>query len=878
MATAAVGVQFKRSNMDGTPTFTAIAEINDITGPNMSRDTIDTTSLDTTGGYRTFIGGFRDVGEIQLEMNFTLDGYDDLKLDFEDDDPRDYQIVFPDTGATTFGFSALVTSLGMKLSTADKITASVTLKILMGSVTDHLAFYTPLTSTTNILTPPRAYPGTAATFSRASAQYITDYQGVIRKVESGSVAVEGSRVVTNLLTYSEDLSNAAWIVTGTATKSAGNVINYAADNDAVQQTVTTSAPVGSKAVIRVTLSGSGTTGLQLKRSGSGSLENTLKTITLTTTPTTYSISHTILNTGQTGFILILHKSAGSTATSVTVHNAQLENVTAQSNTNPGEYVKTTSAAVTKCFSTTNGNTVDANGVVTEATGTSLPTSYSERQNSTAYVLGDKIQVSGWWYYCTTAGTSASSAPTFPQGKAGSQTVTDGSTLVWTLGGRLLLGYSSEPASTNNTTAYGIIPADTLGSELASPTDLTSKWVTEGTVTINDSDTFTSIGAGGVRRGLLTAGKVYQITFTASSDTTWDLKSANSAGTSDSFATTQGTYTFVAKDVQLYMRNTASGTTNFSITSLKELTWAVGTKSFHNGSAFVQNITGLVLEDGTSSTISIADDAAISNSGLSSINPTGKIYKFDNSAGADIATLVIAGLTGNTNPHSYYVLIRGGAGLTRLIATGAAFAGSASYIRHGETGVIPSSATRAVRIVANAGQTLYFLLPVLEELSYSTSLNPSAGSTSTRAATVLSYPVAGNLTSPLWSAKITATPAAASQDGKFFLGSYLDANNSVGLLMSGANAVARKRLAGSNNDATKALTLVAGTTKRFGLRGSGSGWSLFVDGVKGTDSANTATPAAGTTLQIGLDGNSGNGFTGYFRDLHLYNKPLAHGRF
>ena len=131
-AIAGVGTQFKRSNMTATPTFTAIAEINDITGPNMSRDTIDTTSLDTTGGYRTFIGGFRDGGEVQLEMNFTLAGYDDLKLDFEDSDLRDYQIVLPDTGATTFGFTGLITSLGVKIPNNDKITASVSIKISGG--------------------------------------------------------------------------------------------------------------------------------------------------------------------------------------------------------------------------------------------------------------------------------------------------------------------------------------------------------------------------------------------------------------------------------------------------------------------------------------------------------------------------------------------------------------------------------------------------------------------------------------------------------------------------------------------------------------------------------------------------------------------------
>lgn len=128
-AFAGVGTQFKRSDMLSSPTFTAIAEVNDISGPNMSRNTIDTTSLDTTGGYRTFIGGFRDGGEVNLNMNFTIDGYNTMKDDFEDSDARDYQIVLPDTGATTLEFSAVVTALGMAVPTDDKVTATVTLKI-----------------------------------------------------------------------------------------------------------------------------------------------------------------------------------------------------------------------------------------------------------------------------------------------------------------------------------------------------------------------------------------------------------------------------------------------------------------------------------------------------------------------------------------------------------------------------------------------------------------------------------------------------------------------------------------------------------------------------------------------------------------------------
>lgn len=53
--------------------------------------------------------------------------------------------------------------------------------------------------------------------------------------------------------------------------------------------------------------------------------------------------------------------------------------------------------------------------------------YDAWEASTAYSLNDMIEASGKIYKCTTAGTSGSSAPTWPT----SGTVTDGSTLVWT---------------------------------------------------------------------------------------------------------------------------------------------------------------------------------------------------------------------------------------------------------------------------------------------------------------------------------------------------------------------------------------------------------------------------------------------------------------
>ena len=128
-AISGVGTVFKRSNMASTPVFSAIAEINSIQGPDKSRETIDVTSLDSTGGYREFIAAFRDAGQVQLEMNFTRDGYLDMNDDFEIDTLVDYQIVLPDSGNTTIDFSGLVVNLGLAIPMDDKITAPVTIKI-----------------------------------------------------------------------------------------------------------------------------------------------------------------------------------------------------------------------------------------------------------------------------------------------------------------------------------------------------------------------------------------------------------------------------------------------------------------------------------------------------------------------------------------------------------------------------------------------------------------------------------------------------------------------------------------------------------------------------------------------------------------------------
>jgi predicted secreted protein len=95
----------------------------------MTRDFIDVTSLDSTGGFREFITGFRDGGTVSLTMNFTRTSYDKMLSDFEDDTPHYYEIVLPDEDKTSFEFCGYVTELPLEIPTDDKITANVTIKV-----------------------------------------------------------------------------------------------------------------------------------------------------------------------------------------------------------------------------------------------------------------------------------------------------------------------------------------------------------------------------------------------------------------------------------------------------------------------------------------------------------------------------------------------------------------------------------------------------------------------------------------------------------------------------------------------------------------------------------------------------------------------------
>ena len=134
MATSAaisgLGVTLKRGDGASSEAFAALAELVDIAGPNMSRDVIDVTNHDNNAsGFREFLGGLKDGGEITLTVQFTYAGYNTAFTDFASDDTVNYQLVAPDTGETTWNLTALITSLNTTFPLNDKVTHEMTLKL-----------------------------------------------------------------------------------------------------------------------------------------------------------------------------------------------------------------------------------------------------------------------------------------------------------------------------------------------------------------------------------------------------------------------------------------------------------------------------------------------------------------------------------------------------------------------------------------------------------------------------------------------------------------------------------------------------------------------------------------------------------------------------
>lgn len=123
------GTAFKRGDGAGPEVFSALADVTNISGPGLSRETIDVTSHGSPGAWMQFIGGLKDGGEVSIDVNYDPPNHDALVEDFDDDAPRNYQIVFPDPDTTTWAFAAVMTGFEAEAPYDDKLAATITFKV-----------------------------------------------------------------------------------------------------------------------------------------------------------------------------------------------------------------------------------------------------------------------------------------------------------------------------------------------------------------------------------------------------------------------------------------------------------------------------------------------------------------------------------------------------------------------------------------------------------------------------------------------------------------------------------------------------------------------------------------------------------------------------
>lgn len=124
----AFGIAFERSDMAEPEVFTPIANVTNVSGPEMERETYDVTAHDSADGWREFIGGLKDGGEVSLELNYDPSKHDVLVQDFDDVTPRTYRIVFPQS-LGTWEIKALLTGFSQEAPVDDKLSAELTFKV-----------------------------------------------------------------------------------------------------------------------------------------------------------------------------------------------------------------------------------------------------------------------------------------------------------------------------------------------------------------------------------------------------------------------------------------------------------------------------------------------------------------------------------------------------------------------------------------------------------------------------------------------------------------------------------------------------------------------------------------------------------------------------
>ena len=797
-----------------------------------------------------------------------------------------------------------------------------------------------LTNVTSIVPEFSAGDGTP-TFTRNLAAYATDFEGRLVSVPANAARMQGTRVVRNLLTFTEALDNAAWGKLSAGTGSAPVVTSgfTAPDGTATAWRLQINRGAGNSAgdysILRSTVGTIGTRSVWAMSNTGASQTFSLSGSTASQFVTATASWQRVAGTTVAATALFDFASFGPNGTTnsvdILVWHPQGEDLTGATNQNPSEYVSVGVASAPyhglgidglKCFNTLNGNTV-ASSVVTEATGAAINSSTSkwaslpgvagsyfstpdaaanritgdidirayvrmddwtpaaetsivsktDGANQKSYLLTVESSGSVRFYYSTSGtgaykGNSSNAPNTFANGTAhwiratyavaGTlhfYTSEDGS--IWTeLGtapaitaGAIKDGTSEVEMGVGEAHSFGPLSGNIYRAQIYNgigPTNVTPSGTGTLAVDFNPNDSTTAQ--------------------TWTSATTGEVWTTN--GAAKVFGNTHATYGIPAQWDASGPKGllTEAAATNLVLQDAT-LTAAAGWADWNTPLIRTQGQTDPT--GGSSATLLALSTDSVSVGLVRQVAFTGNANKaFGSFIKQGTSTTTSVRLENGAG--SIYATLRAtwSAGTPTLtISNGAGSVGKAVQYIGGwwwVDGIANSVVAADAYIVLNpspltgtTGLSSYFFLPASDNSTISSSPITTTTAAVTRPADVLTYPAPGNIASVMTVADSITPTTELGSSVVFHFGTYFDSSNYTAVLSDGTNLIARKRIAGTNHDATIAFTRTVGTTQKYAARFDSSGIQIALNGVLGTADATGTAAQIGSTFQIGGDGNGAN---------------------
>lgn len=121
----------------GSDTFDVVGRVRSLSGPNITKEEVDDTTLDATGGFKEKLSGLRDGGQVEFPLSFTpgtaaspANKHQEVIADINNstaNSRRNWQIEWPD--GTICDFQAEVFGVAFNTEPNSPVDATVTLTI-----------------------------------------------------------------------------------------------------------------------------------------------------------------------------------------------------------------------------------------------------------------------------------------------------------------------------------------------------------------------------------------------------------------------------------------------------------------------------------------------------------------------------------------------------------------------------------------------------------------------------------------------------------------------------------------------------------------------------------------------------------------------------